>query len=60
MDFANSPVAARVVEQVRDFLVDRIEPAEARYESELVGGADWTAWRQPPTMERSSTSTRVP
>jgi alkylation response protein AidB-like acyl-CoA dehydrogenase len=58
MDFANSPVAARVVEQVRDFLVDRIEPAEARYESELVGGADWTAWRQPPTMERLKAEAR--
>ena len=58
MDFANSPVAARVVEQVREFLVDRIEPAEAQYESELVGGADWTAWRQPPTMERLKAEAR--
>lgn len=58
MDFSHSPFAARVVEQVRAFLVERIEPAEADYEAELIGGADWTRWRQPETMERLKAEAR--
>jgi alkylation response protein AidB-like acyl-CoA dehydrogenase len=58
MDFAHSSIAARTIQEVREFLVERIEPAEARYEAELAGGGDWTSWRQPPTMERLKAEAR--
>lgn len=58
MDFTHSPFATRIVEQVRSFVTERIEPAEADYEAELVGGTDWTIWRQPPTMERLKAEAR--
>jgi alkylation response protein AidB-like acyl-CoA dehydrogenase len=52
MDFAHSPRAQDMIARVRAFLDEQIAPAEAAYRSELVGGADWTRWRQPAAMER--------
>ncbi len=33
------------------FIRERVEPAQASYDAQLVHGADWTQWRQPEVIE---------
>ncbi len=51
MDFAHSPKALDFIARMRAFMQEHVLPAEAGYLDELVGGADWTQWRQPKILE---------
>lgn len=51
MDFAYSAKARDYLERLNAFMTEEVLPAEPVYERQLVHGADWTQWRQPPIME---------
>ena len=51
MDFAHSARCQDLIEQLRRFMREEVEPAEAVYASQLSGSSDWRQWRQPAVME---------
>ncbi|WP_137936977.1 acyl-CoA dehydrogenase family protein [Chitinivorax sp. B] len=51
MDFAYSTLAVELIGRLRDFMHTQVLPAEADYHAQLITGADWHQWRQPPVME---------
>ncbi|MEO8012201.1 MAG: acyl-CoA dehydrogenase, partial [Dokdonella sp.] len=51
MDFSQSPKARALIERMTSFMRERVEPAQATYDAQLVHGSDWTRWRQPEVIE---------
>ncbi|HTD29239.1 MAG TPA: acyl-CoA dehydrogenase family protein [Xanthomonadaceae bacterium] len=51
MDFAHSERALALIDSLRRFMRDEVQPAETTYASQLGGSADWRQWRQPVAME---------
>jgi hypothetical protein len=52
MDFEHSERAQKLMTQVERFVRERVLPAEAIYDSELVHDPDFRKWRIPPVMEK--------
>ncbi|MCS0630509.1 acyl-CoA dehydrogenase family protein [Telluria mixta] len=51
MDFTFSQRSHDWLQRLDRFMREEVEPAEAEYAAQLVGGADWRKWRQPAIME---------
>lgn len=54
MDFSHSPRCQELIDQVRAFIKDRVEPLEAELLPTMLasrGGGDWTKWRVDPRIE---------
>ena len=54
MDFSHSPRCQELIDQVRAFIKDRVEPLEAELLPAMLAsrdGGDWTKWRVDPRIE---------
>ncbi|MDD9935786.1 MAG: acyl-CoA dehydrogenase family protein [Myxococcales bacterium] len=51
MDFEHSERARGYIERVRRFIDEKVRPAEATYEAQLVGSSDFRQWRIPEVVE---------
>tara|TARA_R110001583_G_scaffold7984_3_gene38851 strand:- start:716 stop:1936 length:1221 start_codon:yes stop_codon:yes gene_type:complete len=54
MDFSHSPRCQELIDQVRAFIKDRVEPLEAELLPAMLAsrdGGDWTKWRIDPRIE---------
>ncbi|WP_373087810.1 acyl-CoA dehydrogenase family protein [Zhongshania sp.] len=54
MDFSHSPRCQELIDQVRAFIKDRVEPLEAELLPTMLAsrdGGDWTKWRVDPRIE---------
>jgi acyl-CoA dehydrogenase len=59
MDFALSTRARTYVDQVAQFVRDRVVPSEPTYLDQLTRTDDWTEWRIPPVIEELKTEARA-
>jgi acyl-CoA dehydrogenase len=59
VDFAHSDRTQTLLDRLTRFMREEIEPAERDYAGQLLGGNDWTRWRQPPVMEELKRKARA-